>query len=89
MRHLLGILIVLTLAFATGPVAADSPRPISGQVTAVNPHLRIVQLGTLTFDVPADIEEFDELVPGLPVEIDYERVEGRSVVTEIKIPEAG
>ena len=90
MRNLLGLLLLLTLALAPGPVAADgSPRPISGQVTAINQELRIVQLGLRTFDVPAHIEEFDELTPGLPVEIYYEYVDGHSVVTEIEIPEAG
>ncbi len=90
MRRSLVILLLLVLASPAGPAAADgSPRPVSGMVTALNHELRTVQLGTRTFHVPGGVEEFDELAPGVGVLIHYENIDGRSVVSEIEIPEAG
>ena len=67
--------------------ADDARRPVSGTVAHVNHQLRIFQLGSKTFHVPSAVEGLYELAPGVSVLVRYERVEGRSVVWELEIPE--
>ncbi len=69
----LGIAILLFgLAPAAVP-AATIERPVSGVITGVDPDGQVIYLGSVRFEVPADVYDLDELPQGIRAVVHFTR----------------
>ena len=79
----LGLLLVSPTG-ASAQQHQDGPRPVSGQVTEVDPVSRTVELGGETYFVPADVFDVSRLAPGAHVILHWKLRGNRMVATQIE-----
>jgi hypothetical protein len=91
MKHLtitVVFLAFIALALPTPTWATErggsGPAAIEGVVAHIDEETRSFRMGALHFEVPREVEGFDDLEEGDAILVDYNRSSGRRVVTRIE-----